>query len=61
MKWINTLKLLFLFSIFNISNAQNYYLYVASESDDTVSLLKFNGKNIEEKDEILDRLDDIQI
>ena len=52
MKWINTLKLLFLFSIFNISNAQNYYLYVASESDDTVSLLKFNGKNIEEKERI---------
>lgn len=52
MKWINTLKFLFLFSIFNISNAQNYYLYVASESDDTVSLLKFNGKNIEEKERI---------
>ena len=52
MKWINTLKLLFLFSIFNISNAQNYYLYVASESDDTVSLLKFSGKNIEEKERI---------
>ena len=52
MKWFNTLKLLFLLSIFNISNAQNYYLYVASESDDTVSLLKFNGKNIEEKERI---------
>ena len=29
--------------------AQNYYLYVASESDDTVSLLKFDGNKINEE------------
>ena len=32
--------------------AQNYYLYVASESDDTVSLLKFDGTTIVEKERI---------
>ena len=32
--------------------AQNYYLYVASESDDTVSLLRFNGSSIKEIERI---------
>ena len=32
----------------NFLSAQNYYLYVASESDDTVSLLKFDGNSIKE-------------
>ena len=31
---------------------QNYYVYVASESDDTVSLLKFDKNEIEEVDRI---------
>ena len=30
--------------------AQNYFVYVAAESDDTVSLLKFNGNTISEID-----------
>jgi len=45
-------KFLLIFFVSNIINAQNYYLYVASESDDTVSLLKFDGKHIEEKERI---------
>ena len=52
MKGINIFKLLFFFSVFNFSNGQNYYLYVASESDDTVSLLEFDGKEIKEKERI---------
>ena len=52
MKGINIFKLLFFFSVFNFSNAQSYYLYVASESDDTVSLLEFDGKEIKEKERI---------
>lgn len=31
-----------------INSSQNYYVYVASESDDTVSLLKFNNNKIDE-------------
>ena len=45
------IKLLYLFFsllTINILSAQNYYLYVASESDDTVSLLKFDGNSIKE-------------
>ena len=48
-------KNLFPFLIFFTTNflvAQNYYLYVASESDDTVSLLKFDGKEINEEKRI---------
>tara|TARA_Y100000741_G_scaffold360154_1_gene341948 strand:+ start:776 stop:1912 length:1137 start_codon:yes stop_codon:yes gene_type:complete len=45
-------KFLLIFFVYNIINSQNYYLYVASESDDTVSLLKFDGKHIEEKKRI---------
>ncbi len=52
MKGINIFKLLFFFSVFNFLNGQSYYLYVASESDDTVSLLEFDGKEIKEKERI---------
>ena len=48
-------KNLFSFLIFFTTNflvAQNYYLYVASESDDTVSLLKFDGNKIYEEKRI---------
>ena len=54
-KFINTsnksmkfLYLSFSFLTINFLSAQNYYLYVASESDDTVSLLKFDGNSIKE-------------
>ena len=42
----------FLLLIINSLVAQNYYLYVASESDDTVSLLKFDGNKINEEKRI---------
>ena len=51
-KLTNILRVLLLFFACNVINAQNYYVYVASESDDTVSLLKFDGNNIEEKERI---------
>ncbi len=38
---------------FNITYSQDYYLYVAAESDDTVSLLKFDGNNLSEKERIV--------
>ena len=38
---------------FNITNSQDYYLYVAAESDDTVSLLKFDGNNLSETERIV--------
>jgi len=42
-------KLLALLYLFAAQlQAQNYFLYVAAESDDTVSLLKFDGDNISE-------------
>ena len=40
------LILFFAFTTFGFS--QNYYLYVAAESDDTVSLIKFDGKRSSE-------------
>ena len=46
------LSAVFLLFIINSLVAQNYYLYVASESDDTVSLLKFDGKEINEEKRI---------
>ena len=46
------LKVLLFFLVHSIANAQNYYLYVASESDDTVSLLKFDGNKINEEKRI---------
>ena len=42
---------LLLFSI-QLVCAQEYFVYVASESDDTVSLLKFDGTTIEEEQRI---------
>jgi DNA-binding beta-propeller fold protein YncE len=47
------LKLFFLLFIFNYTYSQNYFLYVAAESDDTVSLLKFDGKNLSESERIV--------
>ena len=42
-----------LFSInFEIYAERSYYLYVAAESDDAVSLLEFNGENIKEIERI---------
>ena len=38
---------------FNITYSQDYYLYVAAESDDTVSLLKFDGNNLSETERIV--------
>ena len=38
---------------FNLTYSQDYYLYVAAESDDTVSLLKFDGNNLSEKERIV--------
>ena len=38
---------------FNITYSQDYYLYVAAESDDTVSLLKFDGSNLSETERIV--------
>jgi DNA-binding beta-propeller fold protein YncE len=35
-----------------LSFGQNYYVYVASESEDTVSLIKFDGVNAEETERI---------
>ena len=51
------IKCKIIFSVFllltiNCLVAQNYYLYVASESDDTVSLLKFDGNKINEEKRI---------
>ena len=46
---------LFLFSLFitfQVNGSKNYYLYVAAESDDEVSLLKFDGKTLEELERI---------
>ena len=43
---------LLLFLSFNFCFSQQYSIYVASESDDTVSVLKFDGENIEETDRI---------
>ena len=45
--------LIILIISFNITYSQDYYLYVAAESDDTVSLLKFDGNNLSEKERIV--------
>ena len=37
---------------FNIVLSQDYYVYVAAESDDQVSVLKFDGKEIIETDRV---------
>ena len=44
--------LIILLISFNITYSQDYYLYVASESDDTVSLLKFDGSSLSETERI---------
>ena len=46
------LRLFLLLFACNIMYTQNYYLYVASESEDTVSLLKFDKNEIEEIERI---------
>ena len=46
------LRLFLLLFACNIIYTQNYYLYVASESEDTVSLLKFDKNEIEEIERI---------
>ena len=38
--------------IFNIGFSQEYYVYVAAESDDQVSVLKFDGNEIQETDRV---------
>ena len=38
--------------IFNSALSQEYYVYVAAESDDQVSVLKFDGKEIIETDRV---------
>ena len=45
--------LIILIISFNITYSQDYYLYVAAESDDTVSLLKFDGSNLIETERIV--------
>ena len=45
--------LIILIVSFNITYSQDYYLYVAAESDDTVSLLKFDGNNLSETERIV--------
>ena len=45
-------KLLLLILIPFFSLGQNYYAYVASESEDTVSLIKFDGKEAVEAERI---------
>ena len=50
---IRNFILLFLFtSNYLFSSSENYYLYVASESDDVVSLLMFDGNEIKEIERI---------
>ncbi len=49
---IRFLILFFLIFSFEIKANKSYYLYVAAESDDEVSLLKFDGKTIEELERI---------
>lgn len=45
-------RLLLLFFSIQLVCAQEYFVYVASESEDTVSLLKFDGTTIEEEQRI---------
>ena len=48
----NFILLFLLSSNYLFSSSENYYLYVASESDAVVSLLKFDGKAIKEIERI---------
>ena len=45
-------RIIFLLLFINFSFSQNYYVYVAAESDDLVSVLKFSGNDITETDRI---------
>ena len=45
-------KLIFFLFLSSLSFSQEYYIYIASESDDTVSLIKFDGKNTTEIERI---------
>ena len=45
-------RVLLAFLFFNFCFSQNYYIYVAAESDDTVSVLKFDRKEIQETDRV---------
>lgn len=40
------------FLVFNLGFSQDYFLYVAAESDDQVSILKFDGKKIIETERV---------
>ena len=46
------LYLILFLLIFNIGFSQEYYVYVAAESDDQVSILKFDGKEVQETDRV---------
>ena len=46
------LNLILFLLIFNTVLSQDYYVYVAAESDDQVSVLKFDGKEITETDRL---------
>ena len=46
------LYLILFLLIINIGFSQEYYVYVAAESDDQVSVLKFDGKEIQETDRV---------
>ena len=45
-------RVLLAFLFINFCFSQQYYLYVAAESDDTVSVLRFDGQTIEETDRV---------
>ncbi len=44
---IRACLLLFVLRSFNIADAQEYYIYVTAESEDEVSVVKFDGNNAE--------------
>lgn len=45
-------KLIFFLLLSSFSFGKDYFIYIASESDDTVSLIKFDGKNTTEIERI---------
>ena len=45
-------KLIFFLLLSSFSCGKDYFIYIASESDDTVSLIKFDGKNTTEIERI---------
>ena len=46
-------RFILFFLVSNFVFSQSYYVYVASESDDTVSLLKFENNEISEVERII--------